>query len=827
MLSDLRHAFRQLVKSPGFTAIALLTLALGIGANSALFSIMDRLLYRPLPVPAPEQLAILAIPEPNGNYGQEFNYPLFLDYQRNTTAFENLCATSMESVGLGSAAGTERRQALVVSGNYFSMLHVDAALGRTFAPDEGVVIDDAPVVVISYPLWLTQFGADPQAIGRSILIDSHPFTVIGVAPREFTGTSRGQKPDLYIPFTMYGQLTDQRPGGEHPLNSRYFTWLHILGRLKEGVTHQQAETEMQTLTRHLHETTPDNTPEKLSVLPGAQGDVQSVSEARKPLFILLAISALVLLVACANLANLQLARASGRSREFAVRIALGASRTRLLRTLLAESVLLSLLGGVLGILVAMWLTTFLQNIPLPNQGFTLKGANEGFVFSGELSPRLLGFTSVVAIVTGVLFGLAPAWQASRTQPVSELKNGSGATEARGWRRTFRSSLVVIQVAVSLVVMICTGLFARNLRQLQHIDPGFEPSRVLLMSFDLGLNSASPAKTAAFYGELLERTRALPGMEAASLSLLTPLDGKSPGWSVNQIEDFLPEKDEHPWSHVNFVSSDYFKVLSIRMIAGRDFNVTDTATSQRVVIVDESFAQAYRGGKLGVGWHISLPNPRNEGKLDLVEVVGIVRSIRGRSLGEAPERIMYCPNTQQPWQAMTLAVRTGLESGSVTKAIRELVKSLDANIPVFQVRTIEQQFSSSLGYQRVTTALLNGFSVLALLLVALGLYGVLAYSVSLRTREIGVRLALGAQIPDVLRSVLQQGLRLVGFGFVLGLFGAFAGTRLIRSQLYGIDPLDPLVFGAVTVLFAIVALLACWLPARRATKVDPMIALRAE
>jgi len=826
MIQDLKYALRQFAKSPGFTLVALLTLALGIGANTALFSVMDRLLYRPLPVPAPERLAILAVPQQDGSFDQAFNYPLFLDYQRENTVFENLCATSLESVGVGTSAGTERRQALVVSGNYFSMLHVVAALGRTFSPDEGIVIDDAPVAVISYGLWLAQFGGDPQVIGKKLLVDSHPFTVIGVAPREFTGTSRGQTPDLYVPFTMYGQLTDQRPGGEHPLNSRYFTWLHIIGRLKEGVSHEQASAAMTSLTQRIHGIMPNNTPENLSVIKGAQGDIGTVSEARKPLHLLLAISVLVLLVACANLANLQLARASGRAREFAVRMALGASRTRMWRSLLAESVLLSLAGGALGILVAVGINALLQKVQLPNEGAAMKGGYEAFALAGELNFRLLVFTGAVAVLTGVIFGLAPAWEASRTQPVNELKNGSGATEARRWR-TFRGSLVVLQVAVSLVVLICAGLFSRSLRQLQQTDPGFEPSRVMLMSLDLGLNSASPLETATFYQQLLERTLTLPGVEVASLSLTTPLDGKTPRWSVDRIEGYESKPDEHPWAGANFVSPGYFKVFGIPLIMGRDFTPADTTSSPRVAIVDESFAQLYHRGEMSTGWHFYFPPENPGGKPEAVEVIGIVRSIRGESLDQSPQRIAYCPNTQVPWQGMTLAVRTGLAPASITKAIRDLVKSLDAHVPVFQVRTIEQQFSSSLGYQHLATALLNGFSALALLLVAVGLYGVLAYSVSLRTREIGVRLALGAKISDVLRLVLQQGLRLVVIGLFLGLLGAFAGTRLIRSQLYGISPLDPLVFGAITVLFVIVAVLAYWLPARRATKVDPLVALRTE
>ncbi len=816
MLSDLRHAFRQLAKSPGFTVVALLTLALGIGANAALFSIMDRLLYRPLPVPDPERLAVLAGVSADGRYfPSDFNYPLFGDYQRGNTVFENLSATALMPVGVGTNSGTERRQALLVSGNYFSMLQVEPALGRTFAPNEGVAIDDAAVVVLGHALWQTQFGADPHVIGQTVMLNGHGFTVIGVAPREFTGTTRGQTPALYVPITVYGQLTDERPGREHPLHSRYYTWHNIVGRLNAGVTLEQAQVAMQALTAQVHAITPDNTPERLALLPGAQGILDEVGNARRPLHLLLAISGLVLLIACANLANLQLARASGRAREFAVRIALGASRTRLLTGLLTESVLLSLLGGALGVLVATWLTALVQQFQLPNQPFEL---------AGEINLRLLAFTSVVSVITGIAFGLAPAWQASRTQPVAELKAGA-ATEAHGWRRTFRSSLVVVQVALSLIVLISAGLFTRTLNNLQEVDPGFEPSRVVVLSIDLGLNNYKATQATGFYDRLLERARALPGVEAASLSAVTPLSGRAPGWGFSQVEGFEPPPGEHPWCDVNMIFPDYFRTLGIRLLSGRDFSPADTAASARVAIVDEAFVQKYRGGQMSVGWHVYLPD--SAGKTVPVEIVGIVRGVRAHSLGTAPQRILFCPFTQQAGLGLTLAVRTGIEPAGTIAMLRALVKSLDANVPVFQVRTLEQQVSSSLAFQRLATTLLNAFGVLTLALVALGLYGVLAYSVSLRTREIGLRLALGAQIADILRLILRQGFVLVAAGLVLGLGGAMAGTSLLRSQLYGVGPLDPFVLGAITLLFLFVSALACFLPARRATKVDPMVALRSE
>ncbi|MEO6004935.1 MAG: ABC transporter permease [Opitutus sp.] len=818
-MHDLRFAFRQLLKSPAFTAVALITLALGIGANAALFSIMDRLLYRPLPVPTPERLVILAAATPNGKTYTEFNYPLFEDYARSQTVLEAVCATGSVPVGIGPRGATERRHALVVSRNYFSMLHVDAALGRTFAENEGVQLDDAAVLVLSHHLWEIQFGADPRIVGQSVVVNGRPFTVVGIAPREFTGTNRGEVIDVYVPMTMYGQLTTDRPGGEHPLKSRYFTWHQILGRLKDGVTQQQAETALQVLTQQIRQATPANTPEKIALLPGAQGYVENgVAGAGQPLRLLLGISGLVLLIACANLANLQLARASSRAREFAVRIALGASRARVLRGLLAESVLLSILGGGLGLLVAAWLTALLQRFQLPNQPFDL---------GGDTNLRLLAFTCSVSVATGIIFGLAPAWQASRTNPGSELKAGGGVTEGRGWRRVFRNALVVVQVALSLIVLVSAGLFARSLRKLQQVDPGFEPSRVVLMSLDLNLNSYPKARASAFYAQLLERTRALPGIEAATLAMSTPLSGRRPGMSVDRIDDYEPKPNEHMFADVNFVASDYFRTLRIPLLAGREFNASDMAGSPRVAIVDETFAQLYHPGPPSVGWKIFNPAEQPGGGVVGIEVVGIARGVRSRSLTESPKRMMFFPTTQQSWPSLTLAVRTGIGPAATIPMLRALISSLDPNLPVFEVRTLDEQRSSSLAFPRLTSMLLAGFSFLTLSLVALGLYGVLAYSVSQRTREIGVRLALGAQMRDIARLVLRHGFYLVLFGLLAGLGGALATATLLRGYLYGISSVDPLVFVIAPVVFVVVAVLACWLPARRATKVDPINALRAE
>lgn len=812
---DLWHAGRQLRKNPGFTAVALLTLALGIGANTGVFSVVDKLLVRPLPVSRPEELVLVGQPRRNGQADFDFNYPLYLDYKRDNTVFQQLAVTSEMDVGLGTGGATERHRAMVVSGNYFGMLGVQPALGRTFAANEGVEIDDASVLVLSHGLWVRRFGADPQAIGRTVTISGRPFTIIGVTPREFFGTSRASRPDIYLPITAYGQLVAPLPNGDHPLQSRFFTWLYMIGRLKDGVTRAQAQASLETLSRQIHAVTPANTSTNLMVLPGLQGFNHDLNDARLPLQLLLATSILVLLIACANLANLQLARATTRMRDFAIRLALGAGRGRLLRALLTESVLLSAVGGALGLLVAFWLVDALTRF-LP--------ANVSVEAGLRLDPRVLGFALLASVLTGILFGLAPAWRASRPQLVPELKGSAGATEARTSRWSGRNLLVVLQIALSLLVLISAGLCVRSLKKLQRLDPGFEPSKVVLISFDLGLNNYSKPQAKEFYDNLLERTRLLPGVESASVSFNTPLSGRNPGMSVERAEGYQGGPNEHPYGDFNVVSDGYFRTLGIPMLHGRDFGPADTATAIPVVIVNEAFARRYWPNQDPVGKRLYEHGPR--GSIP-VEVVGVVGSTSSRSLAQSPRQAFFFPATQRQETQMTLAVRTGLEPRETIASLRQLTKSLDHNVPLFDAQTMAQQKDGSLALQRMAAALLGGFGCLALLLAALGIYGVLAYSVSRRTQEIGVRMALGAKMSNVLGMVLRQGLSMAVIGLGLGLLGALGTTRVLRGFLYEVQPLDPLTFASVVALLGLVALLACWLPARRAAKVNPMVALRAE
>ena len=602
-MNDLKFAFRQLLKNPGFTAVAVLTLALGIGANTAIFSVVDKLLVRPLPVADPDRLALVGQGRDQGQPDFEFCYPFFRDLERDDPAFSDLATVAGEAVGLGTGGATERRQALFVSGNYFKMLGVDAAVGRSFAANEGVEIDDAPVVVLSHGLWQRSFGADPSVIGRSVNVNGRPFTVIGVTPREFFGTARGKSPDLYVPITMYGRLHDFRPGGEHPLASRYFVWLQLMGRLRDGVTLPQAQTSLNLVAQRIHAVTSANSSTNLVVLPGVLGFSGEVRSSQLPLNLLLASAGLVLLIACTNLAGLQLARAAGRSREFAIRLAVGATRSRVVRELLTENLVLALCGGAAGVLVAVWMVGVLR-------GFLPAGADA--TLATNLDGRLLFFALAVAILTGLVFGLVPAIRASRPALVPELKGGAGAVEPRAGRWNLRATLVVLQIALSVVVLAGAGLCVRSLRNLQQVDAGFEPSKVLLASFDLGLNDYSDQRATQFYNDLLERVRTVPGVEAAGLGLTTPLDGSMIGTSVQRIEGYEHEGRGNPSAEFNTITPDYFRALNVPVLQGRAFNASDTAAGANSILVNEAFVKRYWPGENNViGKRVFQFDPKGE------------------------------------------------------------------------------------------------------------------------------------------------------------------------------------------------------------------------
>lgn len=813
-MHELKLAARQLLKSPGFVLVAVFTLALGIGANTAVFSVMDRLLIRPLPVPSAEKLVLLGDKRRDGRVDFEFNHPLFKDFRRENRVFSHLVAIAATPVGLGIGEVTERQQAQLVSGDYFAMLGVGAALGRTFADNEGRETDDAAVVVLSHGAWVRQFAADPAVIGRKVSVNGKPFEVIGVAPREFAGVIRWQSPDLYLPITAIGQISADRPGGVHPLDTRYFVWHQIMGRLKDGIQLEPASAAMAQLSSQIYKTAPPNTPSNLVVLSGASGFGGDLQQTRLPFSLLLATSTLVLLIACGNLAGLQMARVGARSKEFAVRLALGSGRAALIRGLMVESVVLAVAGGALGLLFAGWLSNFLETFRPPNVTLDL-GAG--------IDTRVMVFGFLVSLATALIFGLLPAVRSSRASLVEDLKQGGGVVESHSRRWNLRGLLVAGQVALSVLVLICAGLCVRSLHKLQNLGTAFEPSRVVLASLDLGLSNYSDARAGEFYDQLLLRVRQLPGVEAASLASNTPLSGQSPSMSVERVEGYERRAGEPPpVGEYQHVSNDYFRTLNIGLVRGRDFNATDTAGSAPVVIINVAYARRYLGGLDPVG-RILYQHSQGGGKP--TEVVGVVQDFQSRSLQSQPRPAMFFPRTQKSSLEMTLVIRTALSPGSTMVAVREVVRSLDSSLPLFGIRTMEQQKEGSLALQRMAALMLAGFGLLALMLAALGIYGVLNYSVGQRTREIGVRMSLGADSSDVIWMVLKQGARLLVTGLLAGIAAGAACARLLGSFLHEVQPLDLPTYGAVISGLLAVAAIACWIPARRASQVAPMEALR--
>ena len=814
---DLRYGMRILTKSPGFTIVAALSLALGIGANTAIFSFVDQLLVRTLPVEAPEQLVIVNSRGPMGDQvvtNTSFSYPLYTDYRDRNDVLDGLVAYDSVALSLTEGGQSERLTGEIVSGNYFDVLGVKPALGRTFLPDEDKTEGTHPVVVLGYGFWQRRFAADPTIVNREVELNGLGFTVIGITPPEFTGTVRGSAPDLYVPIKMQTQAMPRYPG---KLDKRTFTWLNIFGRLKPDVTPEQAQASLTTLTEAIAKEYPDNTFPEILLKDGSKGNTETVNEQLSlPLLLLMATVALVLLIACANIANLMLARATARRKEIAVRLTMGASRGRLIRQLLTESVLLSVIGGFLGLLIAVWLADVLESFRPPVRSLN---------FETQLDWRVLGFSLLLTFVTGIIFGLAPAIQYSNPNLVTALKDESGALRTGNRRFTLRGLLVVAQVAFSLIVLVGAGLCVRSLRNLQAIDVGFEPSRVLIMSLDLASSGYKEPQGREFQRQVLERVSSLPGVESASLGRVIPLGNSGMRMSL-EVEGHKPPPNQFINFDMNIVGPHYFSTMKMPLVAGREFTEQDTATGAKVVMVNETVVRTYWPGENALGKHLIVGRPGEKGS-DQLEIIGIVKDSKYRNVTEAYRTTMYLPWSQNYAADLALHVRAAADPKALVSAVRGAIQGLDANLPVFGIRTLEEQKNNSLYAERMAATLLLAFGGLALVLAGIGIYGVTAYSVNQRTREIGIRMAIGATRNDVLRLVLKQGLLVVSVGLVIGLAGAFAATRLLGTFLYGVSTTDLTTFVLVACVLSGVTLLACFVPAQRATKVDPMVALRYE
>ena len=807
---DLRYGARMLRKQPGFTLIAILSLALGIGANTGVFSLVNTLLLRSLPVENPQQLMAVNLTMNKGTEYVSSSYPNYKDLRDRNDVLAGLVAYRPTTLSLSSEGKNERLFGYLTTGNYFDVLGVRAMLGRAFTPDDDRAPGAHPVTVMSHRCWQNRFGGDPSVIGKNVILNGHAFTVIGVAPKDFHGTEIMFAPAFWAPMMMQRQI---EPGSDF-LNDRSDGRLMLTARLKGGVTAGQAQSSLSNLMSQLATEFPrDNEGRGVELnLPGLISP-----NFRTPIIgfaaVLMGIVGLVLLIACTNLANLLLARATGRRKEIAVRLALGASRWQIVRQLLTESVLVSLLGGGLGLLLAAWIndlvSAFKPPVDLPLQ------------LDLSLDWRVMSFTLALSVFTGIVFGVIPALQSTKLNLVPALKD---ETSLAGHRRPrLRNALVVAQVALSLVLLICAGLIVRSLQQAQSLNPGFNPENAVMLSFDLGLQGYDQARGRAFSQQALDRVRALPGVEAAALSKWMPLT-LTESTTVVYVEGKTTQHLANlPSTIYCRVGPEFFRTMGVPLLAGREFAPQEREKEARVVIVNEAFARRFWPGENVIGKQFKFGGAEG----DPWQIIGLAKDGKYVSLGERPRLLVYQPLLRDYSSLVNLVARTSSDPQTTLAAIRREVQSLEPTLPLYNVKTMQEHLSLPLFPARVAATVLGCFGLLALLLAAVGIYGVMSYSVAQRTREVGIRMALGAQRRAVLALIVRQGMSVALIGVGLGLALAFAATRLLADLLYGVSATDPLTFSIIALLLMMVALLACWVPARRATKVDPMIALRCE
>lgn len=816
-LQDLRYGARMLWKNFGITVVAVITLALGIGANTAIFSGVNAFVFRPLPVPQADELVRPMERTEDRGLSDEFSYPDYVDYRDQNSVFDGILAEDMVQAAIGTQNENDVIWGQVVSGNYFDVLRVTPIMGRSFAPEEDKTRGSHPVVVISHSLWQRRLGSDPQIIGKTVELNGRSFNVIGVAPPTFKGSKFALSLDFWVPMMMAEDL--QRVTGL--INERGSHWMNVIGRLKPGVSVDQATAEMTTIARRLNQNYPDNRASSTDavVVSETEGRFEEAASMMKSGSALaMAIVGLVLLIACANVANLLLARAAARRKEIGIRLALGASRVRLIRQLLTENLLLSLLGGGLGLLLAYWLTYLMQGF-IPVLQYNV--INDFFA----IDSRALVFTLVISLLTGVVFGLAPAWHASSPDVVPVLKGEVTVSQVGKRRRfTLRNVLVVAQVALSLVVLVSGGLFVRSFRNAQQMDPGFSARDVLLLTVNPQLIGYDEAQNKNFIRRVVESVSALPGVEAASAARLAPLGDSSNSSGPILKEGETLERGSAGRNIMNTaVTPGYFKTLQIPILEGRDFDDRDRRGSQRTMIVNQRMAQMMWPGESAVGKRVFVGTEDREG----FEVVGVVKTGKYRSLAEDPRPFYYYPTMQRGPTMMTLFVRTTGDPGALVGPIRSYIQTLDRRMPVFAIKTMPEHMTWALWAPRMAASLSLAFGLVALLLSAVGLYSVMAYVVSQRTREVGIRMALGAQGSDVLRMITSHGMKLAAIGVGIGLVLALALARMLSAMLIGISVYDLTIFLSVPALLVLVAFVACFFPARRATKVDPLVALRYE
>ena len=809
---DIRYGAHMLVKTPGFTFVAVLTLALGIGANSAIFSIVNSLLLNPLPYRDSDRLAIIWSHSPGANVEKDWPSPgQFEAIKANSTVYEDIAIVHGRSLNVGGLSNPTRAGAIDAPSNLLPLLGAKPVIGRLFTPEE-----DGPgkphSVILSNAFWRREFGGNENVVKNSLLLNGEKYEIVGVMPPEFSlgyevvpTVASIPEPDLFLPLPM--DTKQKQAQGDENYN--------VVARLKPGASIAQAQSELDLATKRLAEQFPDRYPAtrrfSFSIKPLLE---QVVGDVRRPLIVLLAAVGCVLLIACANVANLLLTRASAREREIAIRSALGAARVRLIRQLLTESVLLSVVGGLVGLVLAYWILSALRwlgptNIPrLP---------------AIRMDARVLAFTSGIAVLTGILFGMAPALRTSRLNLSEALKEGA-RNVAGGRHEKLRKLLVISELALSLVLLISAGLLIRSFISVERVNPGFNAQNVLGMRLSVAGTSFQGERREVFYRELLERVRRLPGVKSAAVADNLPLSGGI-GWGGITIDGYQASAGQDViQADVRVAGVGYFETMMVPLVNGRLFDEHDTKDSQQVIVIDEHMARSYWPNSNPIGGRIKFGSDQSD---PWMTIVGVVGNVKQYDLENEPRVTFYLPTAQASSGTMYLVARTNIAPTSVASSITSEVRSMDPNIPIFDVKTMDQRVSESLARRRFAMVALGVFAGFALLLALIGIYGVISYSVAQRTSELGIRLALGASQMDVLRLVLSGGFRLALIGIACGLALSFAVTRFLSSLLFGVRATDLVTFGALSLLLIIVSLLACYLPARRAMKVDPLVALRYE
>jgi predicted permease len=819
---DMRYALRLLAKNPGFGAIAVLSLALGIGANTTIFTVINAILLHPLPVKDISRVVQVDTIDTKtrvtaANFAKlGMSFPNFQDYARDNQVFTALgCVVG--PLPLTWSGGAEPRQIFgqLVSANYFDILGMRPATGRFFMPDEDTKLGGNDVAVLSYSLWANKFGSDPSAVGKVLTLNATSYTVIGVAPRGFKGAfTFGDAEQIWIPYSMYPRVL----AGffKDNFNDRRFLTTTMFGRLKDGVSVAEAEASLKTLATHLESAFPkDNASRSVALTPLADAAVGVNNRTQIALAggMMMGVVGLVLLIACVNLANLLLAQAASREKEIGLRAALGATSGRVVRQLLTESLVLAMLSAVVGFAIAYAGRAALWSFRPP------------FIAADDIDlsfdSHVLFFTLSVALLTAVLIGIAPAIKAAKPNLIDTLKvGGRGGTV--GWTRNpFRSLLVVLEIALALVALVGSGLFIRSMQNAQRIDPGFESKKLFVFAFDLGALHYDEGRAQQYFRAAIERAKATPGVESATIASNFPLGG---GLARTVFPEGQDEGSGYrgTLTQLDDITPNFFETLRIPLVSGREFTDADRKDTKQVAIINEAMAKHFWPDQSAVGKRFHF-----FGEPDLREVVGVVRNTVVNNIGEEPQPLAYLPLTQDFSPAVTMQVRTSGRPEAVISSVRSQVQSLDTNLALTNVNTIEELINQGLWAPRVGAALLSVFGALALLLAVVGVYGVLSYSVNQQTREIGIRMAMGAQTGRVLKLVVGQGMRLALAGLILGLVIALAATRVLSTLLFGVSAHDPLIFIGVSLILMAAAILACYIPARRAMKVDPMVALRYE